>query len=218
MEPKLDHGIRAVLFDLDGVLVDAADWHRDAFDMALSYAGYKPLGEEEHENDFNGLSTRKKLLMLVEQERIPCKAATLDIIHKRKQEITMSLINNRCKPIERVKSVVIEAKKLGPIAVVTNCSRPSCELMLELSGIKDMFDLIVTNEDVDGKIKPHPWPYIKAMNHFNMMQRQALAIDDTFKGIMSALEASCRTWRLKEFEDLTVGNLNKILENLKITI
>jgi beta-phosphoglucomutase-like phosphatase (HAD superfamily) len=215
-----DHHIRAVLFDLDGVLVDAADWHRDAFDSAIIEYGCEALTPEEHEKDFNGLSTIRKLDMLVELGRLPSDSpGLLANIHALKQKETMRIIHETCEPVQRVIDVVDHAKDvIGTVAVVTNCSRASCELMLSKSGLLEKFDLIITNEDVDGKIKPHPWPYIKARFDLGLRQKEALAIDDTWKGIMSALEASCRTWRLKKFEDLTSENLDALLYKLRFPL
>jgi hypothetical protein len=59
-----DVRIDAILFDLDGVLVDACDWHYEALNAALVGAGHPPIGRETHLSTFNGLPTRKKLEML----------------------------------------------------------------------------------------------------------------------------------------------------------
>ena len=53
--------IKAVLFDMDGVLVDAKDWHYDALNMALKDCGFKPISREEHLQIYDGLSTLQKL-------------------------------------------------------------------------------------------------------------------------------------------------------------
>lgn len=215
-----DHGIRCILFDLDGVLVDAADWHRGAFDYALIYHGFEPLGDEEHEKRFNGLSTRKKISMLVEEDRLPTGTNLLyDEIYKSKQEATVNIIKEKCKPVTRIIDTINFAKSIGmKVGVVTNCSRKTCELMLNLSKLYDLFDAIITNNDVDGKIKPHPRPYLMGRRTFNVSYKGALAIDDTDKGIISAVDAGCRTWRLKNFDDLSVMNLMRVLKKYRITI
>lgn len=214
---EISHGIRAVFFDLDGVLVDAANWHRDAFVLACERFNIEPPSQEEHEKTFNGLSTRRKLSILDEMGRIP-ESTCFDAFYDVKQEYTEQFIHSRCKPIQRVLDTVMRAKEIGPTAVVTNCSRNTCYLMLELSGLTELFDVIITNQDVDGKIKPHPWPYLMARFHFCLNSKEALVIDDTYKGITSAIEAQCETWRLTNFEDLTVDNFNRKLESLKIRL
>lgn len=219
--PMPDHGIRGLLFDLDGVLVDAADWHRDAFNLALEVHNFPALSQEEHMKDFNGLSSRRKLRMLVERERVPDDNALHESIHKAKQEYTVKLIEENCEPIARVIDVLVYARSVKLLTgCVTNCSRETAELMLTKARLIDKFDTIVTNNDVDGKIKPHPWPYILAKNNlgFANQWKKCIAIDDTGKGIISAVEAGCRTWWLKDFKDLNVRNLMSLMKSLRITI
>lgn len=216
-----DHGIKGILFDLDGVLIDAADWHRDAFNMALETHCIKSLSQEEHMRDFNGLSSRRKLRMLIERGRIPDRDTLHKSIHKLKQHYTIGKIKENCKPIARVIDVLVYARSAGfKIGLVTNCSRETTMLMLQKARLIDKFDTIVTNNDVDEKIKPHPWPYLLAKYNLGLANKRksCLAIDDTEKGIMSAIDASCRTWQLKNFKDLSVRNLMGIISSFRITI
>ncbi len=216
-----DHGIRGLLFDLDGVLVDAADWHRDAFNLSLEVHNFPALLQEEHMRDFNGLSSRRKLSMLVERGHVHDDAEIHESIHKAKQEYTVKLIEENCVPFARVIDVLVYARSIHlKIGCVTNCSRKTAMLMLEKARLVDLFDTIVTNTDVDGKIKPHPWPYLlaKANLGFSNERKICLAIDDTWKGIMSAVDAGCRTWKLNNYEDLSVRNLVKRMEALRTTI
>lgn len=216
-----DHKIKGILFDLDGVLVDAADWHRDAFNLALDVHCINPLSQEEHMRDFNGLSSRRKLRMLVERGCVPDNVDLHESIHKVKQEYTVKLIEQNCVPFARVIDVLVYARSIYlKIGCVTNCSRATAMLMLEKARLVDLFDTIVTNTDVDGKIKPHPWPYLLAKNNlgFGNKRKVCIAIDDTEKGIMSAVNAGCRTWKLNKFKDLTVRNLMNLLTRLRITI
>ena len=55
--------IKAILFDMDGVLIDAKDWHYDALNKALGHFGYH-ISRESHLSTFDGLPTRDKLNML----------------------------------------------------------------------------------------------------------------------------------------------------------
>ena len=55
--------IKAVVFDMDGVLIDATDWHFHALNQALSLFGLE-IEYEEHLSQFNGLPTKSKLKIL----------------------------------------------------------------------------------------------------------------------------------------------------------
>jgi len=216
---KFSHGIKGILFDLDGTLISAKNWHKQAFNMTLANFGYTPLDEQDHLDNFNGLSTYRKLDILRERCRFNVDN---DKFNAMKQVFTIELINKLCKPVAHVTDVVNYAKSAfgGRIAVVTNCSRVTVNLMLKRAKLFDKFKIIITNNDVDGKIKPHPFPYIKAQNLLGLENKPkaCLAIDDNQKGITSAREAGCHFWHLRNFEDLTVKNLMAHLGALCITI
>jgi len=216
------YGIKGICFDLDGVLVDAADWHKEALNKTLELRGYNSIGNEEHETIFNGLSTYRKFEMLSGLGRLPNDSAIHKQMYIEKQLYTVEIIKKRCKPIQRVIDTVKSANDWVSqnIAVVTNCSRATAELMLRQANLLHMFLFLVTNEDVGGKIKPHPWPYLKAKEKLALGSefKNILAIDDTNKGIRSAVGARMRTWKLKNFEDLTPENLDKIIMSGKVRI
>ena len=60
--------IKAICFDMDGVLVDATDWHFQAMNDALRLFGFE-ITHEEHVSEYDGLPTLKKLKRLSEQKR-----------------------------------------------------------------------------------------------------------------------------------------------------
>lgn len=199
---------RAVLFDLDGVLVEAPEWHRRAFDEALIEFGLPPLSIKDHTEKYNGLSTIKKLEMLnVARELVPK-------INARKQELTNKLIEENCKPIKRIREVVEWLFKNGfKTGVVTNCSKLTAQKMLRMSGLVGFWHTSITNNDVDGFIKPHPAPYVRGVRETCYFPELAMAIDDSHHGIESARAARISNiWHLEKFSDLTLKNLKARLE------
>ena len=62
--------IKAVLFDMDGVLIDAKDWHYEALNRALELFGYT-ISRESHLSTFDGLPTRRKLEILSAAHGLP---------------------------------------------------------------------------------------------------------------------------------------------------
>ena len=70
--------IRLIVFDLDGVLVDAGDFHYEAMNRALSSIDEKyVIGREEHLAKYDGLSTRKKLAILTKEKVFQRNTTTL---------------------------------------------------------------------------------------------------------------------------------------------
>ena len=88
-------GIKAVLFDMDGVLVSACDWHFIAFNDALKQVSNTEISNEEHHTTFNGLPTKTKLDMLLSSGRI--KQEDIPNIWKLKQDLTIETIKKCAK-------------------------------------------------------------------------------------------------------------------------
>ena len=71
--------VRAILFDLDGVLVDARAWHYEALHQALAPFGFA-IPRREHDRVYDGLPTRRKLEILSRDENLP--RGLHDVIHR----------------------------------------------------------------------------------------------------------------------------------------
>ena len=62
--------VEAVVFDVDGVLVDAREWHYEALNRALALLGF-PISRFDHLSTYDGLSTRQKLELLSTERGLP---------------------------------------------------------------------------------------------------------------------------------------------------
>src|SRR5688572_16949097 len=88
--------ISCVLFDLDGVLVDATEWHYEALNRALRLFGTE-ITRFEHLSSYNGLPTRRKLEMLTVEKGLP--AAIHGLVSRLKQVYTHDEVMTRCRPV-----------------------------------------------------------------------------------------------------------------------
>ncbi len=206
-------GIEAILFDLDGVLCDGEAWHEIAFCKAMFDFGYEVTPGLFRK----GFTTRMRLKELSKVGRAP---SNHEGIIKKKNEYIYDIIDKRCRPIKRVTDVVEFANSytVGRIAVATNSSKESANYMLEKSGLADFFKVVITNADVGSNVKPHPLPYLQATYELGVSSRHCLAIDDSDIGIMSAVDAMCRTMRISNFDNLTVDLLKGQLKSLEIRV
>ena len=84
--------IKAILYDLDGVLVDATEWHYESLNEALKEISGFEISRQEHVSTFNGLPTMRKLDILFQQKRI--LKNDFDSIWSLKQEKTNEIIKN----------------------------------------------------------------------------------------------------------------------------
>lgn len=204
------HGIKGIFFDLGGVLVDSEQWHTTAFWLAM-VENKCPWPTVEQEKELVGLSTREKLDKIAPD-------VDYDAVYASKLRHMAAIVEENCKPITRVIDTVNYANSIGHTALVTNCRKQTVELILKKSRLEGRFDFVVTRDDVDGKVKPHQWPYLKAKYHFGLKCKEGLCIEDSLDGIMSAIDAGLRTWHVKGVEDLTVRKLMDVLTSYRYTI
>jgi HAD superfamily hydrolase (TIGR01509 family) len=202
--------LKLVIFDLDGVLVDACEWHYVALNRALKQVSNYQISLEDHESTFNGIPTRDKLRILTEMKII--SENDHDKIYEIKQSITKDIIKKystvRSEKIEMIKSLKERDLK---VCCFTNSIRETAELMLSTSGVIDLFDMIVTNQDVE-RPKPDPEGYLKILSYFGISSENAIIIEDSPKGIEAAILSGCKVIGVKDAEDVNVDLFSEILE------
>ena len=92
------------------------------------------------------------------------------------------------------------------VACFTNSIRMTANLMLEKTGILDLFDLVLSNQDVK-KPKPDPSGYIQAMNHFSFSKEKTLIVEDSPKGIEAAKSSGANILVVKNPEEVNYENV-----------
>ncbi len=204
--------IKAVLFDMDGVLCDSCEWHYEAFNKALKEVYGFEITREDHLSTYNGLSTRNKLHTMVTLGRIDQDENRISLVELIKQAFTIEIITTKATP-EIDKNIMLRnlhyhGYKTG---CVTNCIRKTTELILEKTNIKDLFDIIVTNEDVKLN-KPHPDCYLHAMKQLEVKPDETLIIEDSPKGIDAAIASGARVWQVINSEVVNWMCLEEILK------
>jgi len=200
---------KLVIFDLDGVLVDACDWHRDALNEALLEVSNTSIEEKEHVSTFNGIPTRKKLEILIDQKRV--KESELERIYDLKQEKTIQIIQQKAQKRKEKIELITELKRRGfVVACFTNSIRETANLMLSKTGVLDLFELVVTNQDVSNP-KPDPEGYIKVMKHFRASKEETCIIEDSPKGIEAAKKSGAQVIVVKNPDDVNLSLIERIL-------
>jgi beta-phosphoglucomutase len=202
------HSFHAVVFDMDGVLIDARDWHYRALNDALALFDAE-ISYDDHLTRFNGLPTRVKLETLTKEGRLPRHVH--GIVSAVKQERTLREAASLCFP--RIEHLLLMSwlKARGiKIGVATNSIRHTSVTMLGFAGLYGSLDVLVTNEDV-ARAKPFPDIYIKAASELGVDPSRVLVVEDHEVGVRAAVEAGCEVIRVAGVEDVTVSLLQPAL-------
>jgi HAD superfamily hydrolase (TIGR01509 family) len=201
--------IKAILFDMDGVLIDAKEWHYKALNKALDLFGMK-ISRYNHLVTFDGLPTRKKLEMLSLEDGLPCRLH--EFINALKQRYTMELIYTKCKPIFYHEYALSKLKQDGyHIAVCSNSIRQTVKVMIEKAALAKYVDFYLSNEDV-AEPKPHPEIYQAAMAHFNLMPTECLIIEDNENGIKAAEASGGHLMKVETVEEVNYQRIKSFIQ------
>jgi beta-phosphoglucomutase len=204
--------IEAVIFDLDGVLIDAKEWHYEALNQALGLFGYS-ISRYDHLVTYDGLPTRKKLEMLSRERGLP--KSLHSFVNQLKQQYTMEMIFMNCKPLFSHEYALAGLKKKGyKLAVCSNSIRPSVDIMLKKSNLDHYFELTLSNEDVK-RAKPDPEIYLKAIHQLGLKASQCLIIEDNDHGVKAAQDSAAHLLRVKSVSDVNLSNINKRIDEIE---
>ena len=190
---------KAVVFDMDGVLIDAKEWHYQALNSALDLFGYG-IGLEDHLSRFDGLPTKSKLEILSREQGLPQHLhTTINIV---KQERTLRLAAINCYPKPNLLTIMNYLKLSGyKIGLATNSIRLTTETMMRYAGLFDYFDVVLTNEDVLNP-KPNPEIYLMACHSLKFRPEEVLVFEDNHHGIQAARNAGCVVYEVSSPDEL----------------
>ena len=204
--------IRAILFDLDGVLVEACDWHYEAFNQALMSVANYSIPYDEHLSTYNGLSTKIKLDMLIAKKIITTRQ--LDDIWKAKQIFTKEIVEKKATPdLEKIQLHEMTASLNIISACVTNSIRETTKLMLDKTWQLGYMKTLVCNEDTE-RNKPFPDPYIFAMKKLGLNTDEVLIIEDSEIGMISALASKAHVKCVKNCSQVNIKNMKDWLSEI----
>lgn len=169
----------AIIFDCDGTLVDSMPAHYEAWILTLRRHGLD-LDEDEF-YALGGWPTFHVAKLVIERAASSVDPAV--ITHEKESEFERQL--HRVQAIEAISSVAREHHGKIPLGVATGGFRRICEGLLSAVDLKQLFDTIVTCEDVS-RHKPAPDIYLEAARRLNVDPARCLAYEDTDPGIAAA--------------------------------
>ena len=207
--------IKLVVFDLDGVLVDARELHYEALNLALAEVGNQyVINRSEHLSTYDGLSTTKKLGMLTQSKELPENMH--DFVWRTKQKKTIEIIDD-FTPDFRIQNILKKLKSSGyMVACATNSIRDTAKLQLIRKGFFEYIDFLYTNQDVN-KPKPSSEIYMRCMLKADVDPNETLVIEDSHHGRKAALNSGAHLCPVKNSSDVTYEKINEHIQRINKT-
>jgi HAD superfamily hydrolase (TIGR01509 family) len=178
--------IRAVVFDLDGVLVDSEHvWDAAREELARERGG---RWHEGAQRDMMGMSSTEWSRYMHEVIGVPDEPEEISAeVVRRLERIYrehLPMVDGAVEAVERLAA-------RWPLGVASSSNRPIIDLVLELSGLARFFSATVSSEEVP-RGKPAPDVYVEAAKRLEVDPAVCAAVEDSHNGILSARAAGMR--------------------------
>jgi beta-phosphoglucomutase len=179
--------LTALLFDLDGTLVNTDPIHFLAWQKMLSRYGID-IDEVFYKSRISGGLNPEIIADILPQLSSQQAEDFAEEKEAMFREMAVEL-----QPIQGLSEVITWCRRHSiRLALVTNAPRANTFFMLEVLGLEDTFELIVLAED-EAAAKPDPTPYRVALQRLGVKLENSLALEDSPAGIRSATGAGLRT-------------------------
>ena len=195
--------MKAVLFDLDGVLVNSLECWLRSFNETLKKYGFGEVSKERFGKEYWGQSTEScfKSLGLGENAAEYCYLMQLKHI----DEIKVP------KGLREILKLIKSEVKVG---LVTNTPRKNTEKILERFRLGDCFDVVITGDNVAEK-KPCPEMVLRACELLGVEPGETLVVGDTEADVRAGKSAGCQVAGMKVPADFTISDLSELISILK---
>ena len=213
-------GLKAVLFDMDGVLTDNSPFHEAAWQDVVQQ--YFQVEIQSGDHRIHGGRAHEILSVLLDR---PVHQEEALAFHEHKEARYRELAKDNITPLAGLHDYLnfLSSRRIEAV-LVTSGGIPNVEFVLEAFSLLDTFQLRITGETVKNG-KPHPEPYLTALQALGISPEQAIVHEDAPAGVRSGRAAGCRVIALETtthaaalYElgaDLVVENFQQLLEQLK---
>ena len=214
--------LKAVIFDFDGVIADDERLHLEGFRLALASHGIS-LVEADYFARYVGLDDHDGFVAMLQADGRSSDEAMVAELMERKKQAFKGLIEDRVNIFPGVRELLgdLRGSRPLPCAIGSGALRSEIELILSMAGLRSMFDVIVSAEDVS-RGKPDPETFSLARRKLAaaagpLEPAECLVIEDSVQGLQAAVRAGMKTLAVTNTHprdmlraDCVVGSLEEV--------
>lgn len=179
---------KAVLFDMDGVIVDNLPYHVEAWLLFCARNGI-PLTREVFYKELNGMNSKDTFEWFYKKEM---SRAEVEVLEEEKELLYRAFYAAHRKPAEGLVTFLQDLRSRGiRTALATSAGPGNIDFIVDGLGIRDQFDAIIGGAEVT-KGKPDPEIYVKAAALVSVAPKDCWVIEDSLQGIASGLASGAR--------------------------
>jgi HAD superfamily hydrolase (TIGR01509 family) len=204
--------IKALLFDLDGVLFDGREFHKLMFLEAVNKYSDTPITEKYHDTYLDGLSTKQKVDLLVKKQLL--SEDSREKTMKSKQELTCKNLEFHIHQNTKLMQLFKNLSAQYRILCVSNSIFVTITKCLSGLGILPYFHGIISNEDTSEN-KPSPQPYLTAFLRENLSPRECIIFEDSVYGRTSAYRSGGWVVPIVDIYDLTAEKVYQSISSIE---
>jgi HAD superfamily hydrolase (TIGR01509 family) len=205
---------RAIIFDMDGVLIDSEPLFLNAINRLLAEENASLVSEEENEQHLIGTTVEETLLRLKVMRQL---LYPVDTYITRYDVIVKQVLKEQLTPQPGVSQLLRECRKRGlPKAVASSSLRSWVDLKLETLGLQKAFEAVLGGDEVTHG-KPAPDIYLLAAQRLGVPPSECIAIEDSPVGIAAAVGSGAYTVAVRTYStrNLDLSQAHAILDSLE---
>lgn len=215
----------AVIFDLDGTLIDNNSFHIKAWQEFYKKRN-RTLTEEEYKQHFNGKTNADVLAYVFERS---LSAQERDSFTTEKEDLYRIIYEPHIKPVKGLLKLLQELQNAGiPMAIATSGIKVNIDYMFKHLGIQHFFKEVIYSKHIQ-KGKPDPEIYFLTAKKLNVLPKNCIVFEDAVAGIQAAKAAGMKVVAIAtthtpeeleladkliyDYDEMSVKNIKELLKN-----